>query len=428
MVVAMLVHRDFSDEVAKMGDVVHTRRPSEFEAKRKTNADDVTVQNANATDVLVRLDQHVHTSFMIKDGEESKSMQDLIATFLRPAMLAQARFLDRILLGRYVAFLANAFGGGGTLSSSNARDRILGTRNIMNVNKAYMDRRNLILTPNSETQLLKLDLFTAADQVGDEGTALREAWLGRKFGFNMFMCQNMASVASGNTTVTGAINNAAGYAKGTTSLTVDGFSAAIPNNSWLTVAGDDTPQRVISTTGGSTPTAIVISPGLRSAVVDNAVVTRYSPGAVNFAAGYAAGYSKEITVDGFTVAPQLGQFVTFGTTTTSAIYTIVGVTSTTDITLDRPLEAALTDNDNVNIGPAGDYNLAFHHDAIALVTRPLATPRPGTGALSAVVNNRGLSMRATITYNGLSQGHLVTLDMLCGTAILDTNLGAVMIG
>jgi hypothetical protein len=40
----------------------------------------------------------------------------------------------------------------------------------------------------------------------------------------------------------------------------------------------------------------------------------------------------------------------------------------------------------------------------------------------------GLSMRATITYNGEKQGTLVTLDMLLGVAILDTNLGAVMFG
>ena len=64
---------------------------------------------------------------------------------------------------------------------------------------------------------------------------------------------------------------------------------------------------------------------------------------------------------------------------------------------------------------------------MSLVVRPLAMPRAGTGALSSVVNLNGLSMRATITYNGLKQGHLVTLDMLCGIAILDQNLGSVLL-
>jgi hypothetical protein len=55
-------------------------------------------------------------------------------------------------------------------------------------------------------------------------------------------------------------------------------------------------------------------------------------------------------------------------------------------------------------------------------------PRPGTGALSAVVNWNDLSMRATITYQGTQQGHLVTLDLLCGVAVLDTNLGCLLLG
>jgi hypothetical protein len=102
--------------------------------------------------------------------------------------------------------------------------------------------------------------------------------------------------------------------------------------------------------------------------------------------------------------------------------------TTTSLLLDRALEAALTDDLAVNIGPAGSYNFAFHRDAITLVTRPLQPPRPGTGALSAVVSDEGVGMRATITYNGSEQGHLVTLDFLLGVKVLDTNLGAVMFG
>lgn len=426
MVIGMLVHRDFSDEVANFGDLVHTRRPGEFTAIRKTDADNVTKQDAIATDVQVPLNQHVHTSFIIKDGEASKAFKDLVATYLKPAMLAQARFLDRVLLGQYSRFLINSYGRLRNLSSTNAVDYILGTRNKLNINKAYMEGRNFILTPNTETILLNLGLFVSAEQVGDNGTALREASLGRKFGFNMFMAQNMSSVAVGNTVVTGEVNNAAGYAVGTTTITVDGLSAAITAGTWFTVEGDDQPHQVVSTVGGATPTSITFTPALARAVVDNADLSIYTPGAVNLGAGYAAGYAKEIVVDGFTVAPQVGQFVTFGTTTTK--YTVIAVNGTTGITLDRPLDAAIADDAKVNIGPPGEYNFAFHHDAVALVTRPLALPMSGTGARAAVVNNNGFSMRVTITYSGESQGHLVTLDMLCGVAILDTNLGAVMLG
>lgn len=426
----MLIHRDFEDEIANFGDVVNTRKPGEFESKRKTNTDDVTIQDATATNVAVPLDQHVHVSFMIRDGEESKSFKSLVDEYLSPAMLAQARFIDQVVLGQYHHFLSNTYGQIDGLDSSTAKDYILGVRNVMNKNKVYPNGRNLILTPDSETSMLGTELFLSAEKVGDDGTALREASLGRKLGMTHWMSQNSASPSDSADTTAGAINNASGYSKGDTSLTVDGFAAAISNNSWITIVGDKTPHRVVSTTGGSTPTAITIaSPGLRHDVSDDAVVTVYDPGAVNNGSGYSAGYSKEIAVDGFTEFPQVGQMVTFGTDSTSTIYTIIQADSSDGtILLDRPLVSALSDDDEVNPGPVGNYNLAFHRNALALVTRPLAAPRAGTGALSAVVNYNGLSMRATITYNGTSQGHLVTLDMLCGIALLDSDLGAVLFG
>ena len=427
MVAANLVHRDFQDEFARFGDTVHTRRPGEFVAKRKTNADSVTVQNATATDVPVVLNQHIHVSFMLKDGEETLAFQDLVATYLNPAMLANARLVDQIVLGQYPQFLANWAGGLDIMTSSNVKEYILATREKMNINKAYTEGRNLIWTPSSETVALSLAEFTNAQNVGDDGTAMAEAFLGRKFGFQNWMCQNMADVAIGSTTQNGAINNGAGYAAGTTALTVDSFTGAVPDNAWVTIAGDDTPHQVAAATEtlGNTTSLTLAAPGLRRAVADNAVIKVYTPGAVNLVAGYAAGYTKEIVVDGFTVAPKVGQFVTFGAQTHK--YTVMQAT-TTSLLLDRALEAALTDDLAVNIGPAGSYNFAFHRDAITLVTRPLQPPRPGTGALSAVVSDEGVGMRATITYNGSEQGHLVTLDFLLGVKVLDTNLGAVMFG
>lgn len=429
MVAANLVHRDFQDEIANYGDVVNTRKPGEFVAYRKTNSDNVTDQNATATNVPVRLNQHIHVTFVIKDGEESKSKLDLVQTFIQPAMLAHARMMDQIVLGQYPAFMHNR---GGKLGTAGTVATLLDMRQVMTENKVYMDGRRLILTPSTETDLLKLDIFTQAHQVGDDGTALREAWLGRKYGYDTYTCQNMSTVATGNTTVTGAVNNSGGYAAGTTTMTVDGLSAALPVNSWFTVAGDMTPQRIISSTGGATPTAVVFWPGLKYAVADDAVITRYVPGQINNSGGYAAGYSKEITVDTFSVAPRVGQFVSFGVSTSSTFatnpyYTVIQVNGTTGITLDRPLDVAVSDDDKVNIGPAGHYNFAFHRNAIALVVRPLALPPAGTGARAANINHKGLGIRAVITYDGQAQGTRVTLDLLCGVCVLDNLLGGVFL-
>lgn len=431
MVAANLVHRDFEPELAKYGDLVHTRRPGEFTSIRKVPSDSVTVQNATATDVQVPLDQHLHVSFLIKDGEESKSFKDLIETYMAPAMLAQARAIDRIVLGQYTRFLGNAYGGLNTLTTTNARGYILGVRQKMNTNKAYMDGRNMILNPATETTFLNLDIFTQAQQVGDEGEALANAWLGKKYGFDMYMAQNMANINLGQTTAAGTVNHSNGYAVGTTTLTVTfGASVVVATGSWLQIAGDDHPQQVTAHTETSgTTTSITITPGLYNAVANSAVITSYTAGTVNLSGGYAAAWGKQILINGFTTGkyPVIGQFVTFNTDTTN-VYTVVDTDGSTYIQLDRPLVSAIANSDAVNIGPAGQYNFTFHRNALTLVVRPLAMPRAGTGVLSAVVNHNDLSMRATIAYDPHAQGHLVTLDFLCGIAVLDTNLGSVLLG
>jgi hypothetical protein len=429
MVWGNLVHRDYENLISRYGDTVNIHKPGQFTAKRKTNADAVTIQNAVATNIPVKLDQQIHVSYLIKDGEESIAFTSVIDEFLAPAMIANAQFIDRVLSSQVYQFLGNAVGRLGAMTNANAKRFILDARAEMNNNKAWVMDRNMVLTSQAESILLDVELFTDASKVGDDGTALREASLGRKLGFNFYMAQGQPYVVA-QTTINGAINLSAGYGVGTTSIVVDGFAAALTAGTWFTVDGDDTPQQVVSTVGGGTPTTIVMTPGLRNAVLNDAVVRVFPKGTLSATYTYDAtthlGYAKEITVSGFTVAPQVGQLVSFGSDT-SIFYGIIEVNGLVGITLDRPLEATISSGATVNLGPSGSYSLATHPTAIALVTRPMAQPRRGTGALSAVVEFNGLSIRVTITYDGNKQGHLVTLDILAGVKKLDDNLGAVLL-
>jgi len=443
MVMAGLVHRDFENTIANYGDTVNTRKPAEFTAKRKTNADEITVQNATATNVQVVLNQHIHVSFIIKDGERSKAFADLVTEYLEPAMIANARMVDRILMGQQVRFWAHAAGGLQQLSSSNAPDYMIDARTMMNKLKVPEDNRNVIWTTDAEGLALKNTIFLKANEVGDGGQALAEAVLGHKLGFNHIMSQNAPTVSTAIDTVSGSVNGSMGTV-GATALTMDAYSGTIGVNSMFTVAGDYTPQRVVTVTAANTAngytTSLTFTPGLRHAVADNALLTFGDPGAVNnasaitdgdetlCASGYPIGYAKPITVDGFTNPPQVGQAVIFGTATTADIYCIVDVnTAGTAITLDRPLVAAITNDEVVNLGPAGQYNFAFRRNAIAMVSRPLALPETA-GVNSAVIDFKDISVRVTIGYDQYKQGHLVTVDLLFGVATLDTNQGGVLLG
>lgn len=431
MVMGHLVHRDFSPMIQEFGDTVNTRKPAEFVAVRKTNNDNVTVQNAQATNIPVKLNQLVHVSYLIRDGEETTSFESLVQSFLLPAMIAESEFIDRVLTGQVYQFLANSGGRLGQMDETTGKRYILDTRKVMNDVKAYSDSRNLVVGSAAETTLLAIDGFTDANRVGDDGTALSRAILGSKYGFDIRMDQNVPFVSSNMLTVKGAINNAAGYAAGTTAFTVDGLSAAITNGTWFTIAGDDTPLQVTATTGGATPTVITAAntPNKRF-VADNAVVTLYPTSTTSSAYTYDSstntGYSGDILINAFFgTNPQVGQLVSFNNS--PIVYSIVKVNSTTSITLDRPIEASIGSGDKVNLGPPGGYNFAFHRNALTMVSRPLARPREGTGAMSEVVNFNDISLRVVMTYDGNAQGTLVTIDVLFGVKKLDQNLGAAML-
>lgn len=431
MVMAALVHRDFADEVAEFGDVVNTRRPGEFAIRRKTDADSVTAQDAVVTNVQVPLDQHIYVNFVIKDGEASKAFQDLVDIHLLPGMQTIARSIDRVLLGQVHKYLANAVGGLGTLTGANSKDTMLAAREKLNVNKAYPNGRNLVVSPTAETALLKTEMFLKANEKGDDGTALAEASLGRVLGFDVWMDQNVSNpLATSAETVAGATDAAEPVGETLIDCTITGYVANV--GEWVTIAGDDQPVYVTAETdsAGNT-TDITISQGLKSAVASGAAVVLYK--ALDVDGAYAVGYTKGISVDGYAAnkGPQVGQILSFGTGANRRDYIVIEVnnktTTTADVWLDRPLEVALANNDLGFPGPGGGYNFGFHRDALALVTRPLAMPATDMGVRSKVGVHNDVSMRVTMQYDIAQQGTVVTLDVLAGVAVLDTNLGCIML-
>jgi len=432
MVMARLVHRDFSDEVANYGDVVNTRRPGTFTTARKTDADSVVAQDAVATNVTVNLDQHVYVTFTVKDGESSKSFQDLVDLYLTPAAQQIARTVDRVLVGQAHRFLDNAVGSLQEMTINNAKDYLLGCREKMNVNKAYPSGRNIVLSPSAETELLKTELFISAEKRGDAGTALREASLGRLLGFDSYMDQNVPSLADTANVdkVSGVMDEAEPKGEVTMNCTIVGYEVNAGEYVWI--AGEGQPHVILSATVSTDTTALVLTSGLTSAVGANAVITAFKQCEVNVAVSYPAGYAKAINLESYTanMPPVTGQMIAFGTGADRHVYTIIeDYASATGqyVWLDRPLDKVVTDGDKAYPGPIGSFNLAFHRNALALVSRPLALPDTTLGVRSSVGIYNDVAMRATMQYDITTQGTIVTLDLLCGVALLDKNLGCVLL-
>lgn len=440
MVMGSLVHRDFSMEIQSFGDVVNTRKPVDATVDRQTDADTVSFEDAVVTNVQVPLNQHFYVAFVIKDGERSKSIQDLIQTHLVTRMKAMGNGIDRAIVGRMahelIGSINDRVGKLEALDKTNAYDTVLEAREKLNRSLAWVSGRNLVLATGSETAMLQTELFVKANERGDGGAALEEARLGRIGGFDTFMDQNVNSVLSGSARdVTVGATTAAIPANTSGSLTaadITGYEVQVGDFVILIDNGQPT-WATAAVTGAGDTTAITLSEETKFDVANASVIRAYETMAV--VNTHPAGFAKYINIDSFTAdkPPVVGQLLAFGTTpgtrhTYSVIETRPVSSTEVQVLLDRPLDIAVTAADGAFPGPAGDFNVAFHRNAFALVTRPLAPAPSGSGALSFVAAHNDIAMRVTMQYDLDVGGTKIKLDLLAGTAVLDNSLATLVLG
>ncbi len=438
LITSRLINRDFDTKVHKFGDLVNAFVPGTFEFNRKgALCDPIVVQDATGTTMQLPLDQWPQVSFQICDGEEDRSALDLVDTLLVPAVNALSIGIDRIVNSYGYQFLANTSGELGGLSKTTIEDYILEAAENMDIRGVPEAGRTFLMAPRTKRIALSTPNFQSADKIGSTD-AIARARIEAAYGFDFFMTQSTPWIKDTQAKITAAVNNAAGYAAGATTVAFDGSAGGtVAAGQWAKIAGDNTPQHITAVAGG---TSMTIAPGLKRAVADNAVITIVAPGAVNLVAGYAGttttprviGWAKEILTNGWTTAPQLGQLVSFGVQNDT--YAIIKVRSLGGggygIMLDRPLKTAIANTNTVNLGPAGIYNFAMLRDAFVMVNRPLPTPRAGTGTVARVQNDtvNKISIRVLISYDSTIQAHVVTLDTLMGIGTLSLELGELVLG
>lgn len=235
LVMGNLVRRDFDSEPRQKGDTFQVRKYPTFTAQEFSTT--TSAQNVTEDKVLVTLDKIADVSVEITAKELSLSIDDFTALILTPAVQAIAQKVDNDLVKLYKDIPFHSGTAGTTPSTAAA---LLAARKVLNDNKVpLMDRVGVISTA-AEAKLLELDTFAEADKRGD-ATALREASLGRVYGFDWYTSQNVDAHAVG----TRSGGTATGTA-GASSITVasGGNNATYKKGDLLTIAGDTTQYTV----------------------------------------------------------------------------------------------------------------------------------------------------------------------------------------
>lgn len=203
-VAAMLVHRDFDDEVAQAGDTINTRKPTKFSVNTMSNSAGATlnVQSVDATNVQVTLDQHQHVAWRLSDRDMGTAIKNLVEEFLEPSVSPMAEKIDSDLLGTSGLTSAGiavvnpgaaslAFGDFATVRGKLREQQCPFTR-MNGVSPVHM-----ILGTQHETEALKITELVQANTSGNSPPPLTTGFINTIFGMNIFADQ---TVPTGSTT------------------------------------------------------------------------------------------------------------------------------------------------------------------------------------------------------------------------------------
>ncbi len=360
-VMAGLVYRDYSSEfVASVGDTITVRKPATFEAKEFDRASGIDIQDAVEDGVDVKLDKLLDVSFEVTAEQLTLDIANFSTQLLQPAMQSFAQKIDLYLLGLYTD-VPDTTGTAG--STPAAISDITNARQVLAENLVPLPMRRLVIDPSAENKFLQLSTFHEADKLGDSGTALREASLGRKFGFDIYADQNVIT-----------------HTKGT-----------------LAVAGGTSPKIVAKTAGTAGDTTLTLT--------------------------VTGGTSPTLTG-----TLKKGDYMVIGT----AKYLITKNATAADdeiaVEFTPGLAANLLTTTEITVGANYTANLAFHRNAFALVSRPLALPKGLADGQKSIVNYDGFGLRVIYDYNSQYKKDVVSIDMLCGVKTLDQNLACKLLG
>lgn len=270
LVFGNLVNRSYSSEFrAKVGDTITVRKPVTF--KVDDFKDNINLQDIQESSVPVTVDKLLDVSFAIDSRDMTLSIDKFSERYIAPAMSAFAQEIDSRLaqLALDVPYFVGTAG-----TTPNAVSDITAVRKVMGDNKVPTAGRKLVLDTAADAKLLELDAFNRVDASGSSD-ALVNANLGRKFGYDIYMDQNVATVTNGDLK-TAAPKVSAVVDPGATSITITDTSltGTIKHGTLFTVAGS-TQQFVVTedATAAGNAAVVKIAPAVKDGLAQNAAIT-----------------------------------------------------------------------------------------------------------------------------------------------------------
>lgn len=388
VIMGQKVHRQYKKEFVKIGNTVTIRKPVKFIATAgaaRSNQDVI----EETTSIVINNRQHVSWSFSSQDL--TLTIEEYAERYIKPAMIALANTIDQALCLEGAEAFFNITGTPGTTPATFAV--LSDTGQKMDEEPVPDDgNRCLILNPAAR--------WAMANGLGGTGSGgifnadivhemVRRGRLGELANFDIYGDQNIVVHLNGTYAGTVLVNDAS-FSNDTNIVNVDGLGNSITNAVRL---GDIfTIADVFSVNDISKQSTGFLQHFVVEANANSGITT-----------GPAA----------LTVFPDLND----GSTASTAAFQTVDA-----LPADNAAVTFLTGASAVS----HPQNLAFHKNALALVTVPLELPDSAT--FKARADWRGYSIRVIKDYDIDTDDEIIRLDILFGTKAIYRELGCRVIG
>lgn len=380
IIMGQKVHRQYKKEFVKIGDSVTIRKPVKFiatDGATRSNQDVI----EETTSIVINNRKHVSWNFSSQDL--TLTIEEYAERYIKPAMITLSNTIDRALCVEGAQEFFNMTGVPGTTPADFA---VLGDTGQKMDEEPVPDDGNrcLVLNPAGRWGL--------ANGMGGTGSGgifnaeivhgmVRRGRLGEIANFDIYGDQNIAVHVVGAHSGTPLVNDAA-FANDTDLVAFDAMVG--------TVAG---------------------------ALVKGDIFTIDAVFSVNDVSKESTGVLQQFVV--------VADVATTGGAGTAQVFPDINDGSTVSTAAFQTVDALPADNAGINIvGVASTgypQNLAFHQNALALVTIPLELP--DSAVFKARADWRGYSIRVIKDYDIDSDEEVIRLDILFGVKAIYQELG-----
>lgn len=267
------INTNFADQGVAKGDkvkvpVAPSRAASDFTPANIASAG----EDATADDVEVEITKSRKVSWHLT-GEQQRSLDngaassEWIRQLVEQGMRTLRNEAEVDAATAVYTGASRAVGTAGTNPFASALTPLADAKKILRDNGAPMGDLQFVMDTTSETNLLKLNLITQADQAGSDAER-RAGIVGRQYGFAMRQSAGLDTHTKGTGT---SYQLSAAGAVGDTSISVDTGSGTLIAGDIVTFAGTSTKYVANSALSGGSFT--IGRPGLLAAEADNDAVT-----------------------------------------------------------------------------------------------------------------------------------------------------------